>query len=249
MDAFINFMTSGWGIAIFTVVALAIVILFFAVNYRIFAKAVLDYIFGAIFLVVCSPVIAVCAIVLKARAGRVFNKVWVAGKNANPVQVHVFASYSAPDGTPCYISRSRLHYLPLLLDIFPARLSLVGPSPLSLKDAALVEEEFDERFSVRPGIFTAASIFFAARPEYESMFRADSEYPAKRSLFTDTRAVVGSFLRAIRGEKSDYLSFDREGYAEELLVSGGITEEQYKELTALAEEQATAARRAPMRVG
>lgn len=249
MDDFISFMKSAWGIAVFTVVAIAIVIFFFAVNYRFFTKAVSDYIFGAIFLLFCSPVIGVCAAILKSKAGGVFKKVWIAGKNGYPVQVRVFASYTAQNGSPCYISRSGLHYLPLLLDIFTGKLSLVGPSPLSLKDAALVEEEFDERFSVRPGIFTAASIYFPNRPDYEKMFRADSKYPAKRSLFSDTHAVVGYFLRLFRGEKSGYLGFDKDGYAEELLQNGELTEEQYKELIALAEEQATAARRAPMRVG
>ena len=39
MEEFLKFMASPAGIAIFTIVALAIIIFFLAVNYRFFAKA------------------------------------------------------------------------------------------------------------------------------------------------------------------------------------------------------------------
>ena len=42
MEGFVEFMASPWGIAIFTVVAVAIGVFFFAVNYRFFAKSAMS---------------------------------------------------------------------------------------------------------------------------------------------------------------------------------------------------------------
>ena len=55
MEEFLKFMASPAGIAIFTIVALAIIIFFLAVNYRFFAKAFLDFLFGLIFFVISLP--------------------------------------------------------------------------------------------------------------------------------------------------------------------------------------------------
>lgn len=249
MEAFLRFMTSPWGIAIFTVVALAVIIFFLAVNYRFFAKAVLDFIFGLIALILLSPCIAVCAVILKKKAGKVFDKVYIIGKNGKFIPVRVFASYTAADGRECYISRSALRCFPLVLELVCGKLSLIGPAPLSLADGSLIDDEYEPRFTVRPGIFSAAVLSFSRRPAYEEMFASDCDYAAKRSLFTDFKAFVVNVLRILRGEEQGYLTVGKSGYADELLASGAITDEQYEAAEKLAEEELEAARRAKFRVG
>lgn len=249
MEAFLRFMTSPWGIVIFTVVALAVIIFFLAVNYRFFTKAVLDFIFGLIALILISPCIAVCAVILKKKAGKVFEEQYIIGKNGKFIPVRVFASYTAADGRECYISRSALRYIPLVLEVVCGKLSLIGPAPLSLTDGSLIDDEYEMRFTVRPGIFSAAVLSFPRRPQYEDMFTSDCDYAAKRSLFTDFKAFIVNVLRIMRGEEQGYLTVGRSGYADELLSDGAITQEQYEEAKKLAEEELEASRRAKFRVG
>ena len=73
MGEFMQFMASPAGIAIFVVVALALVILILGLNYRFFAKALLDFLFGLIFLIVLSPLYAACAAITKRKAGTVLQ--------------------------------------------------------------------------------------------------------------------------------------------------------------------------------
>ena len=249
VEKFLEFMASPWGIVIFTVVALAIIIFFLAVNYRYFTKAFLDILFGLIALIVLSPAIGVCAVILKRRTGKVFERLWIIGKGGKPVSVRVFAGFAQDDGRECYISRSRIKYFPLVLEVISLKLSVIGPAPLSLKDGALIDEEFEQRFAVRPGVFSAAAAQFHSRPSYEEMFAADCEYVKRRSLVRDTRAMLVIMFRALRGEGYGVLSLGRDGYAEKLLSDGQITSEQYAEAEKIAEEELAAFHRSALRVG
>ena len=249
MGEFLDFMTSPWGIAIFTVVAIAVIIFFLAVNYRLFTKTFLDFLFGLIFVIVLSPCLIACALIAKSKTGAAYEKHWVIGKGGKLIVVRTFSYIEGADGKPSYISRSGIRYFPMLFDVLAGRMSLVGPSPLSVKDGTLIDDKYEQRFAVRPGIFTAASLSFAGRPEFEAMFAADSDYVKKRSLFTDVRTVFTCFLNYIRGESSSFISVGTDGYAEELLNGGKITQEQYARAEEYAKEEIDAARRAPMRVG
>ena len=97
MEEFLKFMASPAGIAIFTVVALAIIIFFLVVNYRFFAKAFLDLLFGLIFFIIISPATAVCAVIVKKHAKKVCEKHWIVGKGGKPVCVRVFSDFSRGD--------------------------------------------------------------------------------------------------------------------------------------------------------
>ena len=63
MKAFLDFLASPAGIAVYCLVAVAIVVFFFSVNYRVFAERALDGVFGALVAGVPSPVLGVCAAV------------------------------------------------------------------------------------------------------------------------------------------------------------------------------------------
>lgn len=248
MDAFLEFMTSPAGIAIFTVVALIVVIFIVAVNYRFFAKAFLDFLFGLITFIVLSPATLVCAVIAKANTGKAFEGHWIVGNGGRPVKVFTFADFTRGD-RPSYISRSVLRCFPLLIAVLSGKMSLIGPSPLSLKDGALIADEYEERFSVRPGILSPAISIFPRRPVYEEMFAVDCEYAKKRTLFADVRTFLTALLRTIRGERGGFLSVGRDGYAEELLSRGAITREQYGEAEKLAADSLDDLRREKSRVG
>ena len=248
MEEFLEFMSSPAGVAIFSVVAAAIVIAVIALNYRFFAKSALDFLFGLVFFIITSPLMAVCAAVVRANAGRACTRCWIVGKGGKPVEVRVFSDYMSGEKQG-YICRTWLKYLPLLLSVITGKLSLVGPSPLPLIDGTLIPEEYEGRFSVRPGLFSSAANIFPRRPAYEEMFAADCDYAARRNLFSDLRSFFVPLLRLFRGEKSGFISLGRDGYAEELLSRGAITGEQYDKAGELARQSVEDLRRAKNRVG
>ena len=241
-------MASPAGLAIFTIVALAIIIFFLAVNYRFFAKAFLDFLFGLIFFVIISPATAVCAVIVKKHAKKVCEKHWIVGKGGKPVSVRVFSDFER-GGRLGYICRSALKFLPLLLSVVSGKLSLVGPVPLSPQDGALIPDEYEGRFSVRPGLISPAVCFYAAFPEYEEMFAADCDYAKRRSLFFDVRAFFTAALRIVRGEGGRYMKVGRAGYAASLLERGEITFEQFEKAERLADESVSDFLKLSSRVG
>ena len=248
MGEFMQFMASPAGIAIFVVVALALVILILGLNYRFFAKALLDFLFGLIFLIVLSPLYAACAAITKRKAGTVLQSRWIVGKGGKPVSVRVFSDFER-GGRLGYICRSALKFFPLLLSVVSGKLSLVGPVPLSPQDGALIPDEYEGRFSVRPGLISPAVCFYAAFPEYEEMFAADCDYAKRRSLFFDVRAFFTAALRIVRGEGGRYMKVGRAGYAASLLERGEITFEQFEKAERLADESVSDFLRLSSRVG
>ena len=248
MEAFLEFLRSPWGIVLFTVVAVAIVLFFLAANYRLFTKAVLDFIFGIVAIIVLSPSIIASAIILKVKTGSVLQKHWIAGKGGKPVCVYTFIECEQ-NGRPCYINRSVINYFPLLFGVICGRLSLLGPLPVSLRDAALTGDEYDLRFAVRPGIISPALKHFGEFPEWEEMFAYECGYVKSRGLFRDAATGLVILLRAVRGEGARLLDFNRAGYADELLRSGKITEEQIEEAEKIAEDEMLSVTRLKNRVG
>ena len=117
MEDFIHFMNGGWGKLIVSILAIIIILLFLAVWYRYFGKIVLDIIFSALFIVILCIPIAVCAVIVKVKTGRVFDKVNIAGKKGKPVSIHSFARYQTEEGESL-ISRSVLGKFPMLFDAF-----------------------------------------------------------------------------------------------------------------------------------
>ncbi len=249
MDAFLEFMTSPWGILIFAVVATAIIIFFLVVNYRLFTNVVLDFIFACIFILVLSPCIIACVIIEKKKTGSVFEKHWIVGKHGKLIQVHTFSDIPRSNGKLMYMSGSGIKYFPLLIDVLCGKMSLVGPSPVSVIDGVLMEDKYDKRFDVRPGIFSSACVDFEKFPDYDTLFTADCAYAAKYGLLGDIVAFFTYLIKYLRGESSGYLTIGRSGYAEDLANSGKITKEKYDEAVKHAFEETEKARRAPMRVG
>ncbi len=189
MNAFLDFMASPAGVALYCIVAAAIVIFFLAVNYRFFAKRLLDLLFGALAVIITLPLLGICAAVCRSRCGRAFDRVVIAGRRCEPVTVRVFCK----DGGLGALSR-----LPCLLSVVTGGLSFVGPAMLEYKDINCVPEDCLARFDVRPGMLAACSGQDGAAP-----IAADCRYPETCSLWRDTRTVAVFAFRALRGEGSD----------------------------------------------
>ena len=238
MKAFLDFLASPAGIAVYCIVAVAIVVFFFSVNYRFFAKRALDVIFGALLAAVTSPVLGICAAVCRYRAGRVFDYIVIAGRDGEPVKARVFC---AGGGLGKRISR-----LPLLLSVVTGGLSFIGPALLTYTESVLVPEEYSARFGVRPGLLAAASESFDSQPEYPELFAADCRYPENYSLSRDIRTLFVRLFRALRGEG---WRLEPGGYIASLQTSGKLNEEELVEAEQLSREEQLEYRRRKMRVG
>ncbi|MCD8309379.1 MAG: sugar transferase [Clostridia bacterium] len=232
--SFIEFLNSGWGIALFTVIAIAVILFVLAVWYRTFAKAVSDFLAALITTIVLSPCMAVCAIIVKVKTGKVLTRQYCMGKGGNVIYLHTFNYYEKEEGVPSYISGSSLARLPYLFGVLAGKLSIVGPAVVSVKDSCFIDDEQFARFDVRPGIINPAITKVKERPEYDELFELECGYAKKYGLFKDIVVVLYTLLCIVRGDNID-LSCRKISYSDELLEQGRITKEDIAE----AEENET----------
>lgn len=209
-----EFLKSPAGHAVFGIVIAVAAIVIIELNYRLFFKYVLDFIFALIFTVICSPVFLVGAVISRKKAGYVFDETPYLGAKGKIIYVKSFAG----------IKRG-IKNLPYLLSVLSCKMSFVGISLLSLPDGALLEDEAMERFGARPGIVNHLVLRGREDLTYEEVFALDGAYVKRRELFTDIFRVIKYLVLLIRGEGKAYLGEAKDkSYGEVLLARGSITE-------------------------
>lgn len=212
----------------FAAVAVVLLVLILDLNYRIFTKYLLDFLAALITTLVLSPVFAVCAVVSKLRSenGCVFEKTAAVGVRGKVIAVTSFAGIGG-----C------LKNLPRILDVLCGKLSIVGPSVTVASDAALIDDEASERFSVRAGVVSPLALNGNSELTYEDVFAADLKYIKKREMFKDFAILICAAVKGIRGDGRKYLGeASDKTYAQVLLQRGAITEEQAATAKSYAEE-------------
>lgn len=209
-----EFLKTPAGHAVFGIVIAVAAIVIIELNYRLFFKYVLDFIFALIATVICSPVLIAGAVISKKRAGFVFEETPCLGAKGKIVYLKSFAG----------VGRG-IKNLPALLDILCGRLSFVGIAPLKLSDGALLDDSHMERFLTRPGIVNHLVWHGYEGLTYEEAFALDARYCKKRELFTDIFILIKRIILAIRGDGKSFLGETAcLSYGEALLKRGTITE-------------------------
>ena len=209
-----EFLKTPAGHAVFGIVIAVAALVIIELNYRLFFKYVLDFIFALITTLICSPVFLVGAIISKKRAGYVFEELPYLGAKGKIVYLKSFAG----------LNRG-IKYLPRILDILCGRLSFVGIAPLKLSDGALLEDSHMERFATRPGLVNHLVLRGYEGLTYEEAFALDARYCKKRELFTDIFIIIKRIILAIRGDGKSFLGETAElSYGQALLKRGVITE-------------------------
>lgn len=215
-----EFFNTPAGRAVFGVLAALVAVLIIELNYRLFFKYVLDFIFGVIAVIILSPVLAVGAIISKV------EKKPYLGVKGKIIYLHSFSDF-----------KGGIKNLPRLLDIVSGKLSFVGPLALPASDGALLDDEVMPRFKTRPGLYCHLALSADENLTYEKMFKRDIKYCAKREFFTDIFAVLCCIAFAIRGDNKVYLGEAKSAsYSETLLNRGTITAEQAKEAEKAAKD-------------
>lgn len=242
-----SFLEQPWGMALFIVLDIAVLVLILALNYRWCCKRILDILFSLVGLAVFFAFFLVFYIVQivynnKTKSyGSLFEKRYFIGKREKITYCTEFACKNE-NGELTQLGKvlraTKIAYYPRLADIFSGRFSFVGPVPLSVADYLAVKAEDRARFSVRPGLISSLEKFGGESLTYADMFEEDAEYAEHLSLWKDISYFCLYFIVKLRGDRRNKLGECAEkSYVEALFHSGDITEEQATEYRTQGEEK------------
>lgn len=98
------------------------------------------------------------------------------------------------------LRRTSLDELPQLLNVLKGEMSLVGPRPVPLYEAAAYQDWHLERLTALPGITGLWQVRGRARVAFDEMVRLDIEYVRRRSLWLDLQILLLTVPAVLSGE-------------------------------------------------
>lgn len=197
-------------------------------DYRMVIKRLFDFCAAAVGLLVLTPVLVVCAVLVwwsspgpvlfaQQRYGynrRLFRmykfRTMVANaeslqaslESMNEAQGPVFKIRQDPRITPIgrILRKTSLDELPQLLNVLKGDMSIVGPRPLPTRDVSrFSDSRLMRRFSVRPGITCLWQINGRSDTNFDSWVQMDLQYIDNWSLSLDARILLKTLPAVISG--------------------------------------------------
>lgn len=244
--------TQWWGIAIFSVLALAIWITLSALLYKVFFKRFYDMLLSGLAILVLSPILLILIILgaIKMKGNPFFTQLRP-GKNEKIFKLIKFRTMTCetdengnllPDEVRLtkygkILRSTSLDELPELFNIFAGQMSIVGPRPQLVRDMVFMTEEQRKRHSATPGLTGLAQCSGRNNMSWEQKFAYDLEYIKSISLWGDIKIIIMTALKVL---KRDGITEDGEATATDLgdylLQKGEVTEEEYDKLQIEAKE-------------
>lgn len=193
------------------------------------AKRALDVLVSGAILVVFSPVLLLIALAIKIDSpGPVFFRQVRAGRGNSKFKLIKFrsmykdaeerkrqfeAANEATDGVMFkikrdpritrvggFLRRSSLDELPQLVNVFRGEMSLVGPRPLILKEAAKANQSWHaRRLDLRPGITGLWQVSGRSDLPFQEMVRFDYQYVSGWSLARDVEILLATIPVVLSG--------------------------------------------------
>jgi exopolysaccharide biosynthesis polyprenyl glycosylphosphotransferase len=190
-------------------------------------KRVIDIVLGSLLLTLLSPLMLISAVLVKlSLAGPIIFKQRRAGIHGRPFviykfrtmvggaegMVHALAGRSVTGGptfkdrsdvrvTPIgrILRRFSIDELPQLFNVIAGTMSLVGPRPLPLHEAAEIFGVHRRRFSMRPGITCFWQVNGRSNVEFSKWMSYDLQYVDHWSLWLDTKLLVQTIPAVLSG--------------------------------------------------
>ena len=164
-----------------------------------------DIIFAIVGLAVFGPVICFLAILIYIEdGGSVFFRQKRLGKGMKPFRLIKLRTMRGGEITFVghVVRHTGIDEVTQFVNVLKGEMSMVGPRPLTLADVARLgwtEEQFLNRWSVKPGVTGLAQIF-GGRGKRVSWF-LDQKYIEAKSLWVDLKLIIISFIINIFGKK------------------------------------------------
>jgi lipopolysaccharide/colanic/teichoic acid biosynthesis glycosyltransferase len=183
-------------------------------------KRLFDLIVATLALVVLSPVILACALVVKLTSpGPAIYTGVRAGRLERPFGQMKFRTmglaadrggFQTAEGDPRitragrWLRKSSLDELPQLVNVLRGEMSLVGPRPAAIAQLALyTQEDRRERAKVRPGITGLAQVSGRSALPVADAVKLDIEYVHSASLRLDLDIIGRTFAVITRRSGSN----------------------------------------------
>lgn len=193
------------------------------------AKRTVDILGSGALLVLCSPVLLVAAIAVKAHdRGPVFFRQERVGMDGRPFRILKFRTMEIDadaklfallreqeaDGTPLFkvqddpritrvggfLRKYSIDELPQLLNVLGGTMSLVGPRPQRKEEVDLYTGNAGHRLGVRPGMTGLWQVSGRSNLGWEEGQQLDIAYAHNASFFLDTRILLRTVSVVLRRE-------------------------------------------------
>lgn len=188
-------------------------------SWRTEAKRLVDLTVAILWLIVCAPLFAVVALLIKSdSSGPVFFVQERVGLNKRRFRMLKFRTMSAdaearmqdfehlnekegpifkirndPRVTRLgkWLRKTSIDELPQLVNVLMGDMSIVGPRPLSVRDAVRMEEAWQKRrFSVKPGLTCLWQVSGRSNLSFEQWMQLDLDYIDHWSLGLDATILL-----------------------------------------------------------
>jgi lipopolysaccharide/colanic/teichoic acid biosynthesis glycosyltransferase len=195
-------------------------------------KRAFDLLGALLLIVLLSPLVLLCAIVIKltsrgpvffiqtrsGRAGVEFRAIKFrtmrGGRKPDPKEL---VPLHHPEITPIgrLLRRTKLDELPQLFNVLSGEMSLVGPRP-TLPDQVAAYNAFQwQRMLVRPGLTGLAQVNSSASSPWDERIKYDVYYVHHQSIGMDLRILLKTVRVMLLGEERFARPFDQSPYREQ----------------------------------
>jgi undecaprenyl phosphate N,N'-diacetylbacillosamine 1-phosphate transferase len=181
-------------------------------------KRISDILGGGLLLLLCSPLMLLAAVLIKATSpGAVFFRQMRGGKNGEPFMVTKFRTMRAgrtPDPKELVpldhpeitrvghlLRRLKIDELPQLFNVLRGDMSVVGPRPTLLDQIAEYDPVRRQRLLVKPGLTGLAQVYSSAAASWDERISYDIAYVRLCSPLLDLTILVRTVLVILFGEE------------------------------------------------
>jgi lipopolysaccharide/colanic/teichoic acid biosynthesis glycosyltransferase len=181
-------------------------------TYAAHGKRVLDLLGAVVGLVLLSPVLVACAVLVRLHLGApIFFRQVRPGQDGRPFTIYKFRTMRhatdadgrlLPDAERLtrvgrFLRSFSLDELPELWNVLRGEMSIVGPRPLLLHYLSLYSAEQARRHEVRPGITGWAQVNGRNAISWEEKFRLDVWYVDHCSLRLDLKIALMTIVKTL----------------------------------------------------